>query len=752
MSVRIAFVLLIGLLSGNGVVAQISYGGTPLFLGYSPLKSSSTLSNPENPAFIDMPAFDLDSVLHLDAINEGNMRGSFSFAHKFYTHIERGKEGNEWILADGSRVWQVGIRSQNAYSINLLFTEFHVPEGGKLFLYNTDHSYIIGSFDHRNNSSAGLLPVRPVAGESIIVEYSEPAGVAFPGRLVIGEVNHDYRDILRNEPWPDLTNGDFSCMADVLCQEVDETTIRSTLLVMINGTVACTGTLLNNTSNDGAPYVLTAVHCLNSDIIRGIYRDWEYYVNQAGTVVVFFNYNRPVCGTQMKGSEDFSIAVSHPRTIIEKKDIALLELHEKPPAYYNAYYAGWNIDTDIKPYTNIHHPYAAVKKYNFYKDNLTWTSFAESAFDANSHLKVAAWTTGSTFSGSSGSPLFDANHSVIGGLSGGWSLCGSIDPSGKTEDAFFALVRGWETGNPSNQLKTYLDPGNKGVHFMAGMDPNRQSPMVRISNVPYNNGYHLITTEYSYPNSGFVFGNSNLNINEFAEEFYPEYEAELHGAYLFIPPIQALYARDVEIRVYTGVTFPEQLVAQQTLQPQFLNYSEKSATLGLQDKDMNLVSTENFVPFDPPIKIDTRFFIAYRIDNLPGSRFVVYNTRSSGSGKTNTAWINKNGTWMHANTYASQPVTTSLAIQALLSYTDVQLPIEKITKVLYIRNENRLVLPNISSAAGQVSIYSVNGQCVQRIPLAEAQNSVTIHPQPAGTIGIARVVRGNEIYTGKLIY
>ncbi|MDR0542652.1 MAG: hypothetical protein LBH19_10665 [Dysgonamonadaceae bacterium] len=755
MNVRVTFVLFIFLLSGKSVCAQISYGGTPLFPDGSSSNNPPGLKSSNNPPFIEMPAFDLDSVLRLDALNRRNMRGSFSFAHKFYTHIERGKDGNERILVDGARVWQVGVHSKGAYSINLLFTEFHVPEGAKLFLYNTDHSYVIGSFDHRNNSPAGLLPVRPVSGESIIVEYSEPADAAFPGRLVIGEVNHDYRGILRGEPGPDLSN--FSCMTDVLCGEVEETTIRSTLLVMINGTVACTGTLLNNTANDGAPYVLTAVHCLNdgmnqSDPIH-FQKEWEYYVNKAGTVIVFFNYNRPVCGTQLKGTEEMSMATAYPRTIIEGKDIALLELHEKPPGYYNAYYTGWNIDVDAKPYTNIHHPYAAVKKYNFYKDNLTWTSFFTKVFDANSHLKVAAWTTGSTYFGSSGSPLFDANHAIIGGLSGGYSLCGATDPSGNTYDAFFALAKGWETNDPANQLKTYLDPGNTGTCSIAGMDPNRQKPVLRIGNVPYNNGYNLVTTRYTGANSGFVFGNSNLNVNEFAEEFNPEYEAELYGAYLFIPPMPATCANGVEIRIYEGTTFPEQLIAQQSFRPQFLDYSKTNGAFGLNGKDMETAPTENFVRFDRPVKIGKKFFIAYRIDNAQGSQFAVYNTQSSGSGKTNTAWINKEGTWVRSYAYTPQPVSTSLAIQALLSYTDdVRLPVDQITQIRYIRNQNCVVLPNTSEGSGQVSIYAVSGQLVQQIPVSEAQASVTVHPQPAGTLGIARVIRGNEIYTGKFIY
>ncbi|MDR2682767.1 MAG: trypsin-like peptidase domain-containing protein [Dysgonamonadaceae bacterium] len=712
----------------------------------------SSLKSPAHPLLIDMPAFDLDSVLRLDALNQENMRSSFQFAHKFYTRIERGKDGNEWLLADGTRVWQVSIRSKGAYSLNVLFTEFQVPEGARLFLYNTDHSYVIGSFDHRNNSSAGLLPVKPVAGETLIVEYTEPADAAFRGKLTIGEVNHDYRDILRKEPDIDLTNGAFDCMPDVVCEEVDETTVRSTVLLMINGTTSCTGTLLNNTANDGAPYILTAVHCLNDDISRGIsnyHKEWDYYIDKAGTVIVFFNYARPVCGTTMNASEEFSMAVTYPRTIIEGKDIALLELQEKPPAYYNAYYAGWRLKHDAKPYTNIHHPQSAVKKYNTYKDNLTWMSFH--VFDPNSHLQVAAWTTGSTHAGSSGSPLFDANHAVIGGLSGGWSVCGTPNPRG-THDAFFALSQGWETAQPDNQLKTYLDPHNTGAQASAGMDPNKENPVIRLRNTQYLSGNDLITTQYTGPNSGFVFGHSNLNITEFAEEFNPEYEAELQGAYFLIPKMEFAYTQGVEIRVYEGDNAPEQLIATQELKPQFLNYSSQSG-FGLRDKSMSFVATENFVRFDQPVPISKKFFIAYRINNEEDSRFVVYNT-SFRPGNTNTAWMNRNGTWVRASSYVPSPITTSLAIEALLNYSNISVPGNEDVRenIRYIRSEARLLLPETMPGSGQLLVYAISGQLLQRIPIDEAQNTVTIYPQAIGTIGIVRLIRDNQIYTGKFIY
>jgi hypothetical protein len=757
MNVRIAFAALLCLLAGHEAPAQVSYGGSPLFPGRSPLKGAGVLARSGSEDVIEMPAFNLDSVLQSNARYEGETRGSFQFAYKFFTHIERGKDGAEWVLADGTRVWQAAIRSQGAYSINLLFTEYCVPEGGRLFLYNEDHSYVLGAYDYRNNSDLGLLPVQPVAGDMVIVEYSEPADAAFRGRLTIGDVNHDYRDILRGEPATDVTSGAFDCMPDVVCPdfEVDEATVRATLLVMINGNTACSGSLVNNTSDDGRPYVLTAVHCLNEDMNRGLSnykKEWEYYVDRAGTVVVFFNYSRPVCGHSMKASEDFTIAAAYPRTIIEGKDIALLELQEKPPMHYNAYYAGWDVSFGTRPYTNIHHPSAAVKRYNSYAGNLVWTSFWETSpmFDRNSHMEVEQWTTGSTHVGSSGSPLFDAKSALLGGLSGGRSECGKGGA-----DSFFALERGWELDDaarpvhPENRpLKTYLDPDGTGTHVMTGYDPNRQHPLVRIGNVAYGK-YELVATQYSRPHSGYVFGNNNLNINEFAEEFVPEYEAELYGVYLLIPPVPVSSARSVKIRVYEGNEGPERLLATQELKPQFLDYTNPSFVL--KDKNMSYVATENFVRFDEPVTINTKFFISYQVNGEAGSQFAVYNI-NHGNDPVCTAWINRGGDWMRSSAHSTQPVRASLAIEALLSYTNIPVPAGKTARIGYIRNLYRLLLPSSSDAAGYAAIYSPSGQLIQRLPFPEGKETLNLRQQPRGTIGIVRVVRGNEIFTGKLIY
>lgn len=443
------------------VKAQISHGGQPLPL-------TATKSQTED-LFITMPPFDLAEQLRLDSLEATDLRSGFRFAYKFMTDYTPENSGVRFILPDGTKVWRLGIRSEGALSLNIMFSKYHLPEGARVFLYNSNQSEVLGSFNHLNNSERAILPVAPIGGDELIVEYQEPAGVAFPGKLAIGEVNHGYRNFRVSEPQPDFTP--FECMPVIACYQ-DSTTRydaieRSVVLMIINGTTGCTGTLVNNTANDGKPYLLTASHCLNNQFqIKN-----PDYEEVAGNIVCYFNYNSPQCSPVEPGRTDQTVASAHFRAVNELTDMALLELQDTPPADYRVYYAGWNAqDAGTAPYTCIHHPGGSLKRLNLAEGDVELTSYKIQVadFNENSHWKVARWATGCTAGGSSGSPLFDGDNWVIGGLTGGASSC--LNPA---EDFFFSIQKSWsEPADSSKQLKCWLDPVGVAAPVCAGMDPN----------------------------------------------------------------------------------------------------------------------------------------------------------------------------------------------------------------------------------------------------------------------------------------
>ena len=68
------------------------------------------------------------------------------------------KTAGSWeSLADGSRIWRLKITVPDALALGVYYNQFHLPEGGKLFLYNEAKTQVIGGFTSHNNPESGLF-------------------------------------------------------------------------------------------------------------------------------------------------------------------------------------------------------------------------------------------------------------------------------------------------------------------------------------------------------------------------------------------------------------------------------------------------------------------------------------------------------------------------------------------------------------------------------------------------------------------
>lgn len=729
------------LLITNHLTAQISHGGKPL-----PMTEINTRSGS---IFKEMPSFDIKEQLRIDSLNESDLRSGYHFAYKFMTDFTPENSGTRFTLADGTRVWRLGIRSTGAFSINVLFSEYEVPEGARLFLYNPDQTHILGSFNQLNNSELGLLPVAPVKGDELIIEYQEPANAPFHGKLKVGEVNHDYRGFKRYEPYGDSPY--FVCMKPLAClqgetDKYDEIG-RSVILIVINGETACTGTLINNTENDGKPYILTASHCLN-DQFRADDPDYELV---AGNIVTFFNYESPLCDPVMRGTEEMSMASTLFRATNEETDMALLELMETPPVYYQPYYAGWNAkDQGIAPYIGIHHPNASVKRV-VKTDNVVLSSYPKYPFEKDGHWHVEKWTEGCTYGGSSGSPLFDDNNRIIGGLSGGESKCSYL-----YNDYYFALAKSWDfPSDADKQLKAWLDPFYRNKELTCnGLDPYSTTPAIRLSNISESGKTSTIeTTALPSPGTGPAFGNNSLGMTEFAEIYKTTGDATIFGTYIVNPAISDSKNIDIEITVYSGSDKPERLLHSESFQPKFTTFEKED--FESVSKPLNR-DQESFITFSEPVTVSGTFFVGYRIksstDNVSFSAFNL----PKGETTKNTTWINYKGQWIEATAHPASPMSTSLFVDPVIQYNtaSANASIEKSNPIRIFMGANpgtvHVLLPEDIRQA-RYTLFTADGKTLQGGTVYAGQNTVTTPSATAG-IYLIQVTYNNESFTQKILF
>ncbi|MDX2443308.1 MAG: T9SS type A sorting domain-containing protein [Bacteroidales bacterium] len=432
--------------------AQISQGGLPLSFNTS-LKSSNII-----PVEI-MPALDVDALLEEDEFIDSQDGYPFRFSSNFKVNLSTENSGR-WYEVDKGRIWQVRLKSVGAHSMHLIFSQYNLPPGATVYIYNAEKTHILGAFTDENNKAWGGLGVAPVVGDEIFVEYYEPKDASFSGMLSIGEIGHGYRDIFGiNDNRFGLSE---KCNKDIICSVADDWQIEKHAVCRIiytnlsGNSYLCTGSLINNTNSDGIPYFLTANHCIPT-------------INEAQTAIFYFNYESPSCNGP-DGDISQTISGSELRATTNKLDFSLLEMSQSVPLDYEPYFAGWDATPDPpENSTGIHHPLGDVKKISFYNFPATTDDFIyEFDFDDSTHWYIENWSSGITQGGSSGSPLFNQNHHIVGDLTGG-----SIIANCTSADAYYAKFSdSWDKySSNKEQLKYWLDPDTTNIQSLDGYSP-----------------------------------------------------------------------------------------------------------------------------------------------------------------------------------------------------------------------------------------------------------------------------------------
>ncbi|HWN95590.1 MAG TPA: hypothetical protein VNT99_11200 [Methylomirabilota bacterium] len=360
-----------------------------------------------------------------------------------------------WEDVAGGRLWRLRVVSDGATDLNFGFTECRLPEGATLHIASEDEDYFQGPYSARDNKAHGQLWTPIIPGSRAIIELFVPTGAGEP-RLVLSQINRGYRDMFHRQK--DLSAAKAgSCNIDTICSEAApwRNEIRSVARYTVNGSSLCTGTLINNVSNDFKNYFLTADHCGIS-------------AGNAATVVVYWNYESPTCGQHSGGSLSQNQSGAIFRMAKSDVDVTLIELEDIPDSTFRVFYAGWDRSGVAPPgAVGIHHPRGDQKSISFADSTLTTV---DSCFlpGISTHWQVV-WNSGVTEPGSSGSGIWDpSTHYLVGTLTGGDASCDL--PQGP--DCYGKFSVAWNSGaTAATRLRDWLDPANTTMS-VPGRDPS----------------------------------------------------------------------------------------------------------------------------------------------------------------------------------------------------------------------------------------------------------------------------------------
>ena len=412
---------------------------------------------------IEMPAVNVQAALAADALKKGPQ--PFRFAVPVPVAITPASQGQWHTASDGTAVWQLLVHSAGARSLNFGFTHLALPAAAALRISSVDGRELHGPYGSEYNAQ-GQLWTPVIRSDEALIELRVPAAAREAVQLTLSVVNHGFRGFGAKDDGVTAKSG--GCNIDVVCGDGDawRDEIRSVARYTISGALLCTGSLINNAAADFTPYFLTANHCVPSALL-------------APTTVYYWNYQTSRCGGTPDGSLEQTqsgalyLAGSGDAASVAS-DFTLLQLLAVPNAAFKVYYSGWD-RRDVAPVgvTGIHHPSGDEKRISMDFDATFIAAYGEQP-DAPlsaltpTHIMVQSWDRGVTEGGSSGSGIWNAEHRLVGQLSGGGSSCDAPqDP-----DWYGRMYSNFDNvPTPLTSLGFWLDPSGSN-ETVDGLDPN----------------------------------------------------------------------------------------------------------------------------------------------------------------------------------------------------------------------------------------------------------------------------------------
>jgi lysyl endopeptidase len=336
------------------------------------------------------------------------------------------------VLPNGWHAWSLEVTSEGALGVRLNLESVNLPQGTRLLVYDPANPNAAASpITQQDVTAQSNIWTETVFSQTAVLECEappevDPSAISFS----VTAVSHLYRS-------PIYRPKSTGCEPEVACYSawMDDAEGIAEMDFMDSGTeYICTGCLLNDTvSSSTINYFLTANHCIgNQTVASTLQLFWFFEASTCHGVVPDISSVPHTSGgaTFLEGINDQA-----------GSDFTLLRLHQSPPD--GVTYLGWTTTLpSSETLTCIQHPEGLDKRISFgHKTDpgVGWEDFTG-----------VRWGTGVTEPGSSGSPLLNANHQVIGQLYGGTSDCDN--PSGV--DVFGRFDLSYQ------MIQQFLDPGS----------------------------------------------------------------------------------------------------------------------------------------------------------------------------------------------------------------------------------------------------------------------------------------------------
>ena len=403
--------------------------------------------------------------------------------------VSSNTRAQKFVNPDGSQIIALIIKSSSASGIGVHFRDFALAYGEEVYVYGAAaNSVVFGPFTDKGPWGSGEFWSGTVDGDTVVIEFYKRTDENGQG-FKIFEISHILAELdwRRRSNEPDVLN----CEVDASCYGGPEKNAVGRILFNDNGLKLCTGTLLNNSAEDGTPFFLTANHCIDSQAV-------------AQTVEVYWFYQTTNCNSGVLRNWVHSPPGANLLATQASNDFCLLRLLNNVPG--GVYFSGWT--SVVQPLgTNVfglHHPdgYIPPTVASYLRrstGNITSTN--ENCLNLVNGYDVR-WTTGSAEPGSSGSGLWSSNGYLVGVLS-----CGPLPPTCNNPAAGFSKF-----ANFYSQIRQYISPATppapvaNPATFVASH--SFRANWRRVNNAT---GYRLdVATNNSFTN--YVTGYQNLNV------------------------------------------------------------------------------------------------------------------------------------------------------------------------------------------------------------------------------------------------